>query len=386
MSRLQLIIAVREPEYIARLADYIQTSPFGEQWQLTAFTQTSALRQFIRTGYPVQVIAAQPDLLAELGDGLPEHIAVAALVTRAGQTDGLREVLQYQPLPQLLHDLTAVYAASGGSAIGGRDQATGHRAHVVAVYGAVGGIGKTTLSISLARQAGGREARVFYLNLERWNATSAWFGGEGGDDFSQLLYTIQAYPGKAEQAIAQYRKRHATLKFDYFAPCRNSEERLSMSGEDAKRLVSAIADTGLYDLLIIDLDSGLDAVHQAIFTEADNVLCLLSCEQITMEKTKLALTSGERKYGDTFQEQLRKFRYIASHAAGSSGTVRSEDGFRVEGVIPFVAAWSAEGAPQSESGHGAGAYHGAVEAILERICLLERAGEHAGRSRTAAQG
>ncbi|GIQ64343.1 hypothetical protein PACILC2_29110 [Paenibacillus cisolokensis] len=44
----QLIVAVREPEYIRRLSDYLRDSPFGRQWQLTAFTGDDTLRTFCR--------------------------------------------------------------------------------------------------------------------------------------------------------------------------------------------------------------------------------------------------------------------------------------------------------------------------------------------------
>ena len=108
------------------------------------------------------------------------------------------------------------------------------------MYSASGGIGKTTLALQLAKQAGLRGLSVFYLNLEQWNATSIWFGEEGGDDFSQMLYTLQTQPDKAFIRLTELRKRHSAMKIDYLSPCRNAEERLSLTADHVKQLLFAI--------------------------------------------------------------------------------------------------------------------------------------------------
>ena len=84
MSKQSLIIAVKEAEYIDRLAEYIRHSPFGEIWQLTAFTNPAALKHFIRGGYRIDLIVAQPAMLEGLGESIGS-IPTAALVSYHGQ-------------------------------------------------------------------------------------------------------------------------------------------------------------------------------------------------------------------------------------------------------------------------------------------------------------
>ncbi|MCQ6559129.1 AAA family ATPase [Paenibacillus mendelii] len=381
MNRQQLIVAVKEAGYIERLADYIRQAPFGEQWQLTAFTNPNALRQFIRAGYPIDLLAVHPSLLEEIGDAVPA-IPTALLVARIGQFQGRAEVLQFQPLPQLLNALAAVHAAHTGT-LAQADRNRG-RAKVAAVYAAVGGIGKTTLAIQLAQQLGGREERVFYLNLEQWNATSIWFGDEGQDDFSRMLYTVQAHPNKSQAVLAELRRRHPVLKLDYMAPSGNAEERLTMKAEQAKQIIAAVADSGQYDVVVVDLDSRMDPIHQAAFEEADVIIWLLSKEPVVIRKTSMALRYGEQKWGDAFQQQRRKFRFVDSFVHGSGEMSFNETlQVRIEGGIPYVAEWS-EGR-QLLDASGYAAYRSAVESLMNRFALLERGGEDARRNGTAAQ-
>ncbi|MFD0717393.1 hypothetical protein [Paenibacillus sp. GCM10027626] len=387
MHKLQLIVAVKEASYITRLADYIQSVAFGKQWQLTAFTQVSALRQFMKAGYPVDLLAAQPAILEELDNTVPAQLPIVALLAPGARTAmerGWIEVQQFQPLPQLLHELAAAFTANadGGGLAAYRSKG---KAQVIGVYSAAGGIGKSALALQLARQAGWMERRVFYLNLERWNASALWCGEGGGEDFSQLLYTIQAHPDKAAKMLAKLRRRHTELKLDYIAPCRNTEERLAMTGSDARQLVAAIAQSGLYDLVIVDMDCGTDDVHEAVLAAADQILWLLSRDSVTLLKTALAMDSWEKKQGEAFKEQWRKFRFIAMFTANVDGMKLGGKSIRIDGAIPFVAELADGRGEQGEG--GLAAYKGLLNGLLCRLTGREKEGMTvAGEACAAAQG
>lgn len=366
MSRQHLIVAVKEAEYAERLAAYIRHSSFGESWQLTAFTNPLSLRNYIAAGYSMDLIAVQPSFLEELGVEL-EGVPVAALVTRYGQCSAHKEVLQYQPVPQLIGAFSAVHASFGEFHGGGRQSS--ESAAVIAVYSASGGIGKTVVARQLAQQAGIRGSRVFYLNLEQWNAASLWLGDEGGEDFAQMLYTLQAQPERASLRLTELRKRHGTMKFDYFAPCSNADERLSLTLEQGGLLLSTIAECGEYDAVIVDLDSRADPLHQAVFQYCTHLVWLVGKDAAAQCKTELALRYFEQKWGSVFREIKRKIRFVGARAAPLSGAADHSFSMRVEGVIP-------EAAELAEETGGAAliaspALRGAVESLLDRLTIVE---------------
>ncbi|BBH24768.1 hypothetical protein Back11_61130 [Paenibacillus baekrokdamisoli] len=382
MSKQSLILAVKEADYIERLADYIRQDAFGENWQLTAFTNPTALRHFIRAGYRADLIVAQQSMLEELGEAAGITPTVV-LVAHLGQCSMYTEVIQYQPLPQLLQSFSAVHAASAsGDHMVHAEGGAG--AVVVSVYSASGGIGKTTLALQLAGQAGMRQARVFYLNLEQWNATSLYFGEEGEDDFSQMLYTLQSQPEKALTRLTQLRKRHANLKIDYFAPCSNAEERLSITSEQAKRLLHVIAGLGQYDMVVVDLDSRLEPLHQAVYEASDHVLWLVSEQSVVLRKTELALKYGEQKWGAAFLEQSRKFRFIQARAQRQEISMDTKLNLRIDGVLPYIAEWDNGG--QAFDTFASAAYLGAVDSLLSRVSHVEGGAGDARGSRHAAKG
>ncbi|MBW7476545.1 hypothetical protein K0T92_17650 [Paenibacillus oenotherae] len=379
MSKQHLVLAARETEYVERIVSYIQHSSYGESWQLTAFTNPAALRHYVRAGYSIDLIAAQPSLLVEL-EGDIAGTSVAALVARHGQCPRYREVLQYQSIPQLMNELTAVHDFYGEQKGGGSGSSLS--AIVIAVYSATGGIGKTMLARQISHQAGVRGARVFYLNLEQWNATTLWLGDEGREDLAQMLYTLQAQPDKAAHRLTELRKRHAAMKFDYFAPCSNADERLSLSGEQGRLLLSTIADSGKYDVVIVDLDSRMDPLHQAVFQHCTHLVWMVARDAVIQRKTELALGYCEQKWGTAFKEIKRRIRFV--ERSGTRSALGAEAlPVRLDAVIPSVQEWQEDSMSYERAVPPA--YRGAVAALLDRLAIMERGREDGGGNRTAAQ-
>ncbi|WP_219838697.1 hypothetical protein [Paenibacillus sp. R14(2021)] len=370
MGKLSLVLAVKEGDYIERLADYIRHSSFGESWQLTAFTNPAALRSFVRGGYSIDLLAAQPDMLAELGE-LPGPIPSAALVGRLGGSGSQPEVLQFQPLPQLLQAFTSVHAASGQAVY--RPILNRHETAVLAIYSASGGVGKTTLALQIAQQASIAGAGVFYLNLEQWNAAS-FVDGEGGrDDFARLLYSLQSEPEKGPATVKAIRRKHPALGIDGISPSGNPDERLSLGAEQVKQLLNAIAGTGEYGCIVVDLDTRLDAMHAGVFGASHSILWLLSPDEASLRKNGLALKYGEQKYGAAFEEQKPKFCFVQIGGAGHERILYEEIEARDVTVLPYVEEWASGG---SLSGLGAMAphYRGAVESLSRKLGILRGTG------------
>ncbi|MBO7747747.1 hypothetical protein I8J29_26510 [Paenibacillus sp. MWE-103] len=362
MSKRHLIVAVKEGEYVERFADYLRDSAFGESWQLTAFTNPAALRGFIRGGYAIDLLAAQPDMLGELGE-LPADLPVAALVEYLGQSRHGQEVLQFQPLPQLLQAFAALYAAGGNRLP--KAVREGKEPSVVAVYSASGGTGKTTLAMQAAKQAGILGVPSFYLNLEQWNASWPADGG-GGEDLAKLLYALQSDSGQAASAVAALRRRHPSLGLDMIAASDNPDERLSLGAEQAKRLIAAIAGTGEYGCIAVDLDCRLDALHAGVFEACDAVLWLMTPDAVSLRKNELALDYGERKFGDAFASQRPKFRFVQVGGSSREPAVYGGRNLRIDAVLPYVEEW-ASGGHLSGTGVMAPHYRGAVETLIRRL-------------------
>ncbi|MDQ0060956.1 hypothetical protein [Paenibacillus harenae] len=326
MKRYQLAVAAKEQEYVRRLAEYIRESPFGQQWQLIAFTNAKALGEHVEKGYTIDLLASQPGLYAELraermvaAEQL-DRILTVALVLKRGESNGQQqELLQYQPLPSLLQGLLDIYAASAGhSSSAAAVLAPEEGAKVVTVYSSSGGTGKTALALHLTNAAGSQHCRTFYLNLERWHSAGVWLGNThyaGAEEgLSELLYELKSQPEHAGQWLSEHRKRHSLLKGDFLSACTNTEDRITLGADDAARLLALIKKSGQYDLIIVDLDDGMDELHMTLLESSDQILWLVSDDEGILAKQRLAYRYGEQKWGARFQRISQRVNLIHNRA------------------------------------------------------------------------
>ncbi|WP_102714271.1 ParA family protein [Paenibacillus castaneae] len=354
--KYQLALVVKEQEYLKRLADYVRDSPLGEQWQVTAFTHSEAYKQYVKQGYKIDLLVAQPELLSELKD-MNLNIPIVALVMKLGESKEAYELHQYQPLPLLLQRLAEIHArAAALPAQMAALSATASAVKVISVYSASGGTGKTALALHLVHAASSHQYRTFYLNLERWNTANAWLGrlqssdginstestlGTDGEGLSELLYGMKAQPEQSVRWLMDNRKRHPLLKGDYIEACSNLEDRLTLSAEDALELIDIVARSGQYDLIVVDLDDGLDVLHTAVFEQSDQVLWVINDDASVRNKQMLAIRYGEQKWSERFSRLKRKFLFVRNRSAISSTTGAAEwDGLAHSPVVlPEVPEW-----------------------------------------------
>lgn len=352
LNKYQLAVAVREPEYLKRLADYMQGSKLGEQWQIIAFTHADSWKLYVKQGYKIDLVAAQPELLAEM-DAEQAGIPVIALVLQLGESKEKHELLQYQPIPQLLKRFSEIHSQAIGhaaSSSGAYERPSGM--NIISVYSASGGVGKTALALHLVHAASVHQCRTFYLNLERWNSSEVWLrnqqdtdglseGGVREEGLSELLYGLKAQPEQSVNWLMEHRKRDSQLKGDYLAPCTNLEDRLTLNEEDAAGIVSTIARSGQYDLIVVDLEGGLDELHLAIFERSNHVLWVASDNPSVRDKQKMALRYGAQKWSDRFSSLSNKFKCVKNHVVNPKHTVHNEiDGMACAKMgLPEIPEW-----------------------------------------------
>ena len=378
MNKYQLAVAVKEQEYSKRLADYVRDSKFGEQWQVIAFTHADACKRYVKQGYKIDLLAAQPELLKEMKAELPGMTA-AALVLKPGDSDEVHELHQYQPLPLLLQRLTEIHARAAAHPVqtAGASE-TVHGVKVISVYSASGGTGKTALALHLAQAAGTHRYRTFYLNLERWNTSEVWLkpqrNGDSGDGealdegLSELLYGLKAQPEQSVTWLMEHRKRDALLQGDYLAACTNLEDRMTLSGEEAVGLVDVIARSGQYDLVVIDLDSGLEELHTAIFEQSNQVLWMLNDDTSVRNKQGMALRYGEQKWGERFKRLSPKFVFVANRAVQAERvSLSGMNGLAYAQVqLPEVPEWRGPGQAKLLSSPS---FRAAADKLFKHLCL-----------------
>ncbi|MGN7456496.1 hypothetical protein ACTHPH_16925 [Paenibacillus pasadenensis] len=371
MARLELVVAAAESEYMRRLAAGVRESPFGSRWRMTACTTGDSLRHYLKGGYAVHLVLAQPSLLEQAGE-LPAGIPAAAFVRRRGEGGGLPELLQYQPMPELLAAIEALHAGRGAVRLQGGG---GGRASVIAVCDPAGGAGKTTCSLWLARLAGERGHRALYLNLERFDASGLQLrepGEPAEEGIEALLYALKADKPDFPAQLAGVRRYSRRMGTDYIGEAPSPEERQSMTGDDAARLLEAVAGSGMYELIVADMDSLLDEAAAAVLERSDAVVWLSEPSPAARRKSRLAFEAVAARHpaaaAAARSRMLRVRSRVRPRALTEEEEVRDDD----DPLPPYAAELPYDpGIGFAES--ASPAYIRAAGELLERLgCAAQR--------------
>lgn len=390
MRTYSLVIAAKEQEYVRRLAEYMRDAPAASGWQVTACTKPQSLRQYIKSGYPADLLLIQPEFREEIADVAERDIPIILLVPYAMEASHPC-IVQYQALPKLVQQLNRQFGRVGSEAA----RRGSLSALVVSIFSTMGGMGKTTLAINIAREAANQGKRVFYFNLESYNVSSLYFReqeAESEENLSRLLYVLQSQPQRAGRQLAASTRHDDVLGVDYFAPAASPEERLSLPPGLASAVLTELISCGQYDLIMVDLDSRLDDVAAELMGASQLLLWLTGGDATSRAKLGLMLEHGRAKWGGAFAETERKMRMLQvySFQPGRDATpplgkhrqaVPIEEG---EISLPYILEWRNNQDPLKLL-HSP-LYRGTVQRIIRHWLWQKGGAEDAGASDTWIAG
>ncbi|MFP4976062.1 hypothetical protein ACE6ED_11730 [Paenibacillus sp. CN-4] len=341
-----IALGVREKEYIEPLLHYLHHSEYGERMRISAFSRVEAFVEFMKQGDLPDAVVADPAFIEAClveGGGLP--VPWAVLGGGGGRVDGSGRrmsgggvISKYQSLPSLLGDMLNLCGGGPAAAALGRTA-------VIGVVSAVGGCGKTTLSLNLARVLAEAGQSVFYLNLECVDSAGEYvrLAGNEGPGLDRLLYELKASgsgkDGVGEIGLDSYIRRYQTLGCDGFGPVGNLKEKLQMSKADTLALLDLLSSAGRYDVIVADTGALEEERMEAILSRSAVLLWLLRDERVSLAKTLAWLNRcGEPVPGirtDLADRSLLCVNFCRDGALSAFGPEHPGPDF----ILPYIPAW-----------------------------------------------
>ena len=343
MQPVRLILAVQDKEYVELLLQYVQGSEYAEKVQITAFTRMDAFVQAMeQVGSPDLVVGDSAMLQAWLHESetsLPWAVLLEG--SEALPAENSLAFPKYQPLPVLLDSCIRQVRdrRSGGISAVPRP---GAGTALIGVASALGGCGKTAVAVNLARQLGVMGRSVFYLNLETVNTGALFPAGRVNrcESFSRLLYDLKAAAENGEKLKPDpYITRHDALKCDTFEAGGSVQEMMEMTCEDTAALIRMVAESGRYDVVIVDGDGSSGPRFKALVEQCQLLLWLLLDDLIGMHKTRLWFQDLEQRQPDMFRELEGKCRFIVNRYTGTLANPLPRKEMFLYGALPFIPSW-----------------------------------------------
>ncbi|MCI9202279.1 MAG: hypothetical protein HFI97_01045 [Lachnospiraceae bacterium] len=349
--KIRVFLCSEDTLYCEKLVNYFN-SHYYDKFQWDVYTQSVYLEQIFQAG-AADLILIGEEMEADL-QKLDEKLLKKQLwvyLAEYGkeQEEGTQYLEKYRRADQIYRDLLDLYAKKEHVHYENLSLVSGKTAFIVFVS-AGGGIGASTIACAAAK-AFSRVEKVLYLNLEDLGSCKLSFAGEDKPGLDELVYAIKSRRNTLELKIESSVSRDGRGTY-YFKECANPMDLRSLSAEDVKELLRAIAVSRVYDKVIIDLGNGLQDKEIMAMSMANRVIMITDQSEISSLKLERYL-----KFAQTIEE-IRKIDIISKMQIYFNrilkGTQLPEhiSHIRVGGVFPLI-----------ENGNYAG--------IIERISKME---------------
>lgn len=341
---VRLVLAAQDEHYIEPFLHYLRCSEFDRHLIVTAFSGIETFVQFLEeSADTVDAVLGDPAFI-EAAEGRIQGIPLICLTEGNQGANSELQISKFQPLHLLLSSLLDLIRGGGRE---GNSPIEG-RAAVIGVTSTVGGCGKTTVALNLARQLAAEGGKVFYLNLETVQGGILLDGqgnqGEGQRvGLARLLYELKAAEDRQEPPkfpVSTYAYRNPLLQGDTFGPLDNLNELLEMERKDTAELIDYIAGSGLYDTVIVDTDSFPNGRTEAVLEQADQLIWLVTNDWSVMRKTGVWLAHLERSRPSLFNGIISKTLFTANRVQVDLSIPLPGKGMVVEAALSYIADWN----------------------------------------------
>jgi cellulose biosynthesis protein BcsQ len=342
MAKVQLVIADQDVEYLQGFIQYIGASEFSEKLTVRCFSLEESLEQYLRKQEELDLLLVHPQLLPD-STSLKKISTVLLLSEQPYREDKQLHstIYKYQPLNQLLTQVLSHFTDNNQSIfITNKGQ---KKTKILSVYSAVGGLGKTTLAVNLARELANLDHNVFYLNFEHISSSPLFFADTEEQTFSDILYYLEASPQQMLSKIESIKKHDPQTKIDYFSTLKNPREMLDISLEKSSLLINSLSDLGSYDLVIIDLESSTHDRILASFMYSDYIFCLVTDDVQCLTKTNMILKYFEERYPEFYSDFSSNIHFIMNKYTGKMVNSLEEFGIEVSAHLPYIPEWKSVG-------------------------------------------
>ncbi|MEW9104756.1 ParA family protein [Paenibacillus sp.] len=342
------MIAHPQKRILDGYTDYWKQSMYYESMNLRVFTQSDTLGHYLRLKPGLHVLVAEPDLLRTLSKEDVKGIIVVALsIEQSAQALAIDFPCHlqnpYQPIPQLLQSIIEYCQSEDINEEPWRGNRT---CRIVGISSTSGGIGKTTMALHLAAIAVKSGLRPFLLNIDPIQEYSVFLQGmddqtEGRIPLAQLFYYLKkAGEGHVSESlfIESSMLTIPMLGARMLHPVQLAEEWKWLDASLLRSLLTALQDSGQYDLIIVE-GAYIHPAFEAVWDMADQVVWLLLDDMAYLQKTRILLQQWESAEETVLRQRMKRIRVVLNRYMGSMQNAWQHREAGISGYLPYIPAW-----------------------------------------------
>ncbi len=312
MEHKLLVLCDPEEDYAQHMADFLCRRK-DALWEVVVYTKPEELEKLEQS---IDVLLIAESVYGAFVESL--HAGLVVLLNESGilQGDTVLNVDKYQEAAKVHQAVWTHYIAEEQERMPMVKE--GGSTKIIGMYSPVKRCLQTTFALTYG-QLLARKHTTLYLSFEYFVGRQEW--AEGVEDgLSKLLYFLP----QEKSFVAHMKSLTRNVGgLDYITPMENGENLLYVNGQEWLRLIRAIADSGEYEYIILDLSEHLqgmfellrlcnkvytivkeDAIAQGKILQYEQLLQLQHYEDVKSRTAKCCLPIF-RKLPDTLEQYTK---------------------------------------------------------------------------------
>lgn len=308
MALIKLFIFDDDDEYSFNLCNFL-THHYSETLLVNYYNNSYKIEEWIKKIDP-DIILVCEKYYSQICNQFKENLIILTPGTNSAYLADVPAINKYQDTNQIAGNIINFFTKSSNLIVHKGDKT----AKIVAVYSAAGNTGKTSLATGISTICSYSGLSVFHLNLEQFPSTGVFLSDSSEYSIADIIYYAKEQDKNLISKISTMSCKDIASNVHYFKEANNSFEINEMLPQDIESILYTMKLSGLYDLIVIDMDSQLNDNTISIFNMADEILYIFTNEEICLHKTKLFIENikilSNRTIHSTFF--AHKIQYVAN--------------------------------------------------------------------------
>jgi len=293
-----ITILDRDEVYARKLADYFRIKS-GLDYDIQVFTSIDSLLKPDKTLYS-DILILPYEYLANLSD-INNSGSIFLLSEDMDLVhDEYPTIYKYQTCENLVRDVLSGYNSLPGTKRFSREFSK--NSNIISVYSPIKRCGKTSFALTLGSLLSGISPSL-YINLETFSGFSYFIDKEYKGDLTDLLYFFKSNPNELDKKLLSL--THTINRLCYIPPMRFSIDLKTLSGDELREFIKAIASTKRYRYIILDLSDSINDLW-SIFNISSKVYIPSIKDQISQAKLsdfyRIMNITGKTDLSSLFEE------------------------------------------------------------------------------------
>lgn len=311
-----LLLCDKEKEYAQSMTEFLREHK-ELPWVVRTYTDTEIMLQEEKGKSIDLMVVAERTWQDNLSTLCPLRTIVLLENGLAGKDEFIK-VDKYQEAGKVLQSFLEVYLEIAEDAYF-RVAEIG-KTKFIGMYSPVRRGFQTTFALTMSHMLA-LSHKTLYLNFEHFSGISELAAQTGARDLADLLYFLMAEKDKFQLRLMTIAQHEGNL--DYVPPMKSGQNLLTISAEEWQQLLHKLAETGLYEYVIMDLSESMqglfdilrlctvvftvtkeDHIAQGKLAEYERILAGYSYEDV-LRKTKKCMVPQVRRVPDVFDQYTK---------------------------------------------------------------------------------